>query len=269
VHSSGIVNPASRPQIKLVWIAPSRSAIGAIEEENRVFQALSTTTTRLFVPLLAGASLRDRAIGSIGALIGICAAGAFCLALFPQATPWIVAPIGASAVLLFAVPASPLAQPWSIVGGNVISAALGILIAGVVPQPALAAAVAVGGAILLMSLLRCLHPPGGAAALSAVIGGHSLQSGHAAHLLAPMLVNSLILVSIGWLFHRFSGHSYPHRAKPVEGKPVVPAAPGLHMADIDAALDDLGETFDISREDLALLLDRAELHAAARGTTKA
>ncbi len=234
-----------------------------------MFQALSTTTTRIFVPLLAGASLRDRAIGSIGALIGICAVGAVCLALFPQATPWIVAPIGASAVLLFAVPASPLAQPWSVVGGNGVSAALGVLVAGLMPQPALAAALAVGGAILLMSLLRCLHPPGGAAALSAVIGGHTLQSGHAGHLLLPVLANSVLLVAIGWLFHRFSGHSYPHRAKPVDGKAVVPAASGLLMADIDAALDDLGETFDISREDLALLLAHAEVHPAERGAAKA
>ena len=234
-------------------------------KENRVFRALSTTTIRLFVPLLAGASLRDRAIGSMGALIGIGIAGAACFILFPAATPWIVAPIGASAVLLFAVPASPLAQPWSIVGGNVISAAFGIIVAGLVPEPAAAAALAVGGAILTMSLLRCLHPPGGAAALSAVIGGHTLASGHAGHLLLPVAVNSLLLVAAGWAFHRFSGHSYPHRAAPVDGKPVVAAAPaGLLMDDIDAALDDLGETFDIGREDLALLLARAEVHAASR-----
>ena len=230
-----------------------------------MFRALSTTTHRLFVPLLAGASLRDRAIGSVGALIGIAVVGVLCVLFFPAATPWIVAPVGASAVLLFAVPASPLAQPWSIVGGNVLSAAFGVIVTGMVPEPALAAALAVGGAILIMSLLRCLHPPGGAAALSAVIGGHALQSGHAAHLLLPMLVNSLLLVAAGWAFHRFSGHSYPHRAAPVEGKPAVAsAATGVLMDDIDAALDDLGETFDIGREDLALLLARAEIHAASR-----
>ena len=83
-----------------------------------MLRALTTATTRLFVPLLAGASLRDRTIGSVGALIGIAVAGGVCLFFFPAATPWIVAPIGASAVLLFAVPASPLAQPWSIIGGN-------------------------------------------------------------------------------------------------------------------------------------------------------
>ncbi len=222
-------------------------------------------TGRLFVPLLAGASLRDRVMASIGALIGIGFVGLTCTALFPASMPWIVAPMGASAVLLFAVPASPLAQPWSIAGGNGISAIVGAIAAWVFPDPAIAAAVAVSLAILTMSLLRCLHPPGGAAALSAVLGGYALFSAHLIDFLVVVLVNSLLMVAIGWLFHRFSGHSYPHRAKPVEGKALAPApVSGLLMGDIDAALDDLGETFDISREDLALLLDRAEVHAAER-----
>jgi CBS domain-containing membrane protein len=221
--------------------------------------------SRVFVPLLAGASLRDRVIASIGAVLGIGFVGLTCVALFPSSIPWIVAPMGASAVLLFAVPASPLAQPWSIAGGNVISAIVGAIVAQAVPDPAIAAAVAVAGAILIMSLLRCLHPPGGAAALSAVLGGYALFSAHVVEFLVVVLVNSLLLVAIGWIFHRFSGHSYPHRAKPVEGKALSPApVSGLLLDDIDKALDDLGETFDISREDLALLLERAEVHAAAR-----
>lgn len=219
--------------------------------------------SRLFIPLLAGASLRDRMIGSIGALMGIGLAGLICAAMFPASMPWIIAPIGASAVLLFAVPSSPLAQPWSIVGGNAISAIVGIVVAQAISTPALAAALAVSTAILVMSLLRCLHPPGGAVALSAVLGWSTFAS-HVVDFLVPVLINSLVLVAIGMFFHRFSGHSYPHRARPVDGKALVPAPVGLQMADIDAALDDLGETFDISREDLALLLERAEVHAASR-----
>ncbi|WP_327197035.1 HPP family protein [Sphingopyxis sp. Root1497] len=219
--------------------------------------------SRLFIPLLAGASLRDRMIGSIGALMGIGLAGLICAAMFPASMPWIIAPIGASAVLLFAVPSSPLAQPWSIVGGNAISAIVGIVVAQAISTPALAAALAVSTAILVMSLLRCLHPPGGAVALSAVLGWSTFAS-HVVDFLVPVLINSLVLVAIGMFFHRFSGHSYPHRARPVDGKALVPAPLGLQMADIDAALDDLGETFDISREDLALLLERAEVHAASR-----
>ncbi|WP_447762239.1 HPP family protein [Sphingopyxis panaciterrae] len=212
---------------------------------------------------MAGASLRDRMVASAGALVGIGLAGAVCAALFPVSMPWLIAPIGASAVLLFAVPASPLAQPWSIVGGNFLSAVFGVVVAQAVREPALAAALAVSTAILVMSLMRCLHPPGGAAALSAVLGWQSF-SGHAGDFLVPVLLNSLLLVGIGMLFHRFSGHSYPHQAQPVGGKAVVHEPAGLLMDDIDGALADLGETFDISREDLVLLLARAEAHAATR-----
>lgn len=219
----------------------------------------------LFVPLLAGASLRDRLVACIGALMGIGIVGLTCTALFPASIPWIVAPIGASTVLLFAVPASPLAQPWSIVGGNGISAVIGVLVVQFVHDPAIAATVAVAAAILVMSLLRCLHPPGGAAALSAVLSAPLIEAGGAGSFLVPVLVNSLLLTAIGWLFHRYSGHSYPHRPAPVEGKALPPEpVSGLLMEDIDSALADLGETFDIGREDLALLLARAEVHAASR-----
>ncbi|WP_235534551.1 MULTISPECIES: HPP family protein [unclassified Sphingopyxis] len=220
-------------------------------------------SSRIFIPLLAGASLRDRVVASVGALVGISLAGLICAAMFPVTMPWIIAPIGASAVLLFAVPASPLAQPWSIVGGNVISGLFGVVVAQAIGEPAFAAALAVSTAILVMSLARCLHPPGGAVALSAVLGWQSF-SGHVVDFLVPVLLNSLILVAIGMLFHRFSGHSYPHRARPVDGKAVPQEPVGLLMDDIDGALADLGETFDISREDLALLLARAEAHAAER-----
>ncbi len=45
-------------------------------------------------------------------------------------------PDGASAVLLFGVPSSPLAQPWSIVGGNVLSALIGVTVGMLVPDAA-------------------------------------------------------------------------------------------------------------------------------------
>lgn len=219
--------------------------------------------SRIFMPLLAGASLRDRMIASVGALVGISLAGLICAAIFPASMPWIIAPIGASAVLLFAVPASPLAQPWSVVGGNFLSAIFGVLVAQAIGEPAFAAALAVATATLMMSLARCLHPPGGAVALSAVLGWADF-SGHITDFLVPVLLNSMILVGVGMLFHRFSGHSYPHRARPVDGKPIAEEPTRLSMDDIDRALADLGETFDISREDIALLLARAEAHAAAR-----
>ncbi len=93
------------------------------------------------------------------------------MALKADATlPALVAPMGASAVLLFAVPSSPLAQPWSILGGNIAAALVGVTTALLITDPFLASAVAIGVAIAAMMTLRCLHPPSGAIALTAVLG---------------------------------------------------------------------------------------------------
>jgi CBS domain-containing membrane protein len=223
-----------------------------------------------FVPILAGATLRDRLFACIGALIGVALTSVVsAMALDGSAPlPLLVAPIGASAVLVFAVPASPLAQPWSVLGGNVVSALVGVTAARFVPIPYLAVGVAVGGAILAMSLLRCLHPPGGAAALTAVIGGHAVLGAGYAFPFVPVGINSLILILTGIAFHRASGHSYPHRAIPIVGHELNASERGVpHPADIDLALADLGETFDVSREDLDLLFGRVEFHAAKRAAS--
>ncbi|HEX7783309.1 MAG TPA: HPP family protein [Sphingobium sp.] len=222
---------------------------------------------RLFKPLLAGATLSGRLLACAGAAIGIALTIVVC-AQFPMSTadlPIIVAPIGASAVLVFAVPASPLAQPWPVLGGNIISTLIGIAAARAIPDTAVAAGVAVGGAILAMSLLRCLHPPGGAAALTAVIGSPTIHAAGYAFAFAPVGLNSIALLSLAMFFHRMSGHSYPHEpALPPAERTVVREAAGFHMEDIDRALADLPDTFDISREDLDLLLSRAEIHAKER-----
>ncbi|WCM26949.1 HPP family protein [Sphingomonas sp. QA11] len=222
---------------------------------------LGNTLPRLFNPLLAGASLRDRLIACIGALIGIALTAFACtgLHLSMAELPFLLAPIGASAVLVFAVPASPLAQPWSVVGGNIVSAIAGVTMAHLMLPPMLAAGLAVSGAILAMSLLRCLHPPGGAVALTAVIGGPVIAGSGYLFALMPVATNSLALVLVGLLFHRFSGHSYPHRPAMAQDKHA-----GFHPEAIDQALADLGETFDVSREDLDLLLQRAAFHERER-----
>lgn len=221
----------------------------------------------IFKPILAGAQLWPRLVSVLGAIIGITLTIIICIQ-FPIAAadlPIIVAPVGASAVLVYAVPSSPLAQPWSVVGGNMLSTLVGVAAAQFIPQTALAAGVAVGGAIFVMSLFRCLHPPGGAAALTAVIGGGSIQAAGYSFAFAPVAINSIALVSLAMMFHRMSGHSYPHQpVVPSTVAPDLPAQSLLDMEDIDLALADMHESFDISREDLQQLLSQAELHAMQR-----
>lgn len=233
---------------------------------------------RFFVPILAGATWRDRAIACFGALVGISVTYLVCrltLGSFngeAAAThlPLLVAPMGASAVLLFAVPASPLAQPWPIIGGNTISALIGIAVALQMSDPVLAAGVAVALAIAAMSLCRCLHPPGGAAALLAVLGGSAVTDAGYLFALDPVAINAVLITAIGLLYHRLLRHNYPHRpvAAPVNTHGTRDAAPvsriGFTADDIDRALADLGEAFDIDRADLNRLLSRVELRALER-----
>jgi CBS domain-containing membrane protein len=210
--------------------------------------------------LLAGSNWRERAIASIGALLGIGLTALFStmVAGTPGTAALLAAPIGASAVLLFAVPTSPLAQPWPIVGGNIVSLLVGVAVAHVLGHGAFAAGLAVGLAILAMSVLRCLHAPGGGTALLPVLGGPAILAHGYAFAFVPVGLNAVLLVAVGLIFHRFSGHSYPHKAAPVAGRP------RLLAEDIDAALAETGEAFDVSVEDLQALLERAERHAEAR-----
>ncbi len=227
---------------------------------------------KLFVPIIAGATLGDRMIACLGALVGISLTGLICaLALgHGPALPLIVAPMGASSVLLFATPASPMAQPWPIIGGNTLSALCGILAHRLVPDPVLASGLGVGLAIAVMSLTRTLHPPGGAVALTAVIGGPAVTAAGFSFAFVPVALNCVVLVALGWVFHRVSRHSYPHvpAPQPASAHATQDPAPGLRTRfrdeDIDAALLELGESFDIHRKDLEQLLRHIERHARVR-----
>lgn len=213
--------------------------------------------------LLAGANWRERMIAALGAAIATGLAG-FGTALLAgsHAALLLAAPIGASAVILFAVPSSPLGQPWPVIGGTIVSVATGIFTARAIGHGAAAAGLAVGLSIVAMSALRCLHPPGGGCALLAVVGGPELLARGYGFALVPGGLNAVLLVLVGLAFHRLSGHSYPHRPAPAA------ADPRILPEDIDAALEQAHESFDVTREDLAALLEAAERHAIARRARK-
>jgi CBS domain-containing membrane protein len=223
---------------------------------------------RPFAPILPGATARDRAFACLGAVVGIGLAG-FVAALIHgdgEALPWIVAPMGASAVLLFAVPASPMAQPWPIIGGNSLSALIGFAVGQALGHGAIACGIGVGLAIGAMSMTRSLHPPGGAAALTGVLGSSLVDSAGWWFPLAPVALDAVLLVAVGWAFHRLSGHPYPHRQPPptLTRDPPPSARVGVRDEDLDAVLAGIGETFDIDREDLRLLLTELELQVLSR-----
>ncbi|WP_310027978.1 HPP family protein [Achromobacter deleyi] len=222
-----------------------------------------------FAPAPVGVNRREKLYGAVGALVGL-----FCTEwvgrhALGSANPWFIAPMGASAVLLFAAPASPLAQPWSILAGNLVSALIGVFCAQMIPVPGVAAAVAVALAIGAMFSLRCLHPPSGAVALTAVLGGPSVASLGYGFALWPVGLNSLILLCIAVAFNGALKRNYPRRhADPAPGhhtRDAVPSARlGFSRADLDDALSQRGELLDISKEDLEDIVLAAELRASVR-----
>jgi len=211
-------------------------------------------------PAPQAVNARERLRVVLGACLGLLCAALLSRLAMPASLPWLVAPIGASAVLVFGVPASPLAQPWAVVGGNTVSALAGIACMAWLPlAPLQTAAVAVALAIGLMFLLRCLHPPGGAAALLMV-----LTATHDWHFaFVPVALNSLLLVLAGMAYNTLTGRRYPHAqnvpavAPAPSGAQVAP--PRFGDAELDAVLARYNQVLDVPRDDLADLLHEAEL----------
>lgn len=225
-----------------------------------------------FLPGSTPVSPRERWRACLGALFGLAFTGLLCREWLGgnSLAASLIAPMGASTVLLFAVPASPLAQPWSIIGGNLVSALIGITCARLLPAPLPAAALAVSLSIGAMLWLRCVHPPSGAVALTAVLGGPAVHGAGYGFLLAPLGSNTLLLVAAALLFNNLSGRRYPHpQQAPRQGAHgTADVAPSRRLAftseDVDAVLREYDQVLDVSRDDLETLIDHIERRAWQR-----
>jgi CBS-domain-containing membrane protein len=120
-------------------------------------------------------------------------------------------PFGASAVLIFGAIKSPPAQPINFVGGHIVSAFVGVSVCQILhPWLWLAAGVAVATSIAAMHATRTLHPPGGATALIAVIGGEKIHSLGYYYVLMPVAAGVLILLVVALLVNNIPGsRKYP------------------------------------------------------------
>jgi len=219
-------------------------------------------------PLPTGKLERLRAV--IGACAGLFVTALATHMLAPQLAVYLIAPMGASAVLLFCVPGSPLAQPWAVVGGNTVSALVGVACFHLVPDVLLAAPLAGCLAIGAMFVLRCLHPPGGAVALTTVLGGHAVIEAGWTFALSPVAVNSVLIVVAALLYNNLTGRRYPHAPHAADrnvhatGDPTPNARLGITEDDLEAALVRYGEVLDVSRDDLLAIVDDARQRALQR-----
>lgn len=212
------------------------------------------------------ASHREKIVSGMGGFVGIFAVIFISAMLVEgQDIPLIVASMGASAVLLFAAPHGKFSQPWNLIGGHLISALVGVACARWIPDLYLAAALAVGLSITLMYYLRCIHPPGGATALMAVIGGPQIHALGFDYLLLPIGLNvGVILLAALAVNFLTAWRRYPaHLHRRLRSAPAGRATPMLHNSDFDYALRRIGSYVDVTYEDLETIYQLAEQHAQA------
>lgn len=205
----------------------------------------------------------------LGALIGLGLTGLFLLSphIDTELGLYLVAPFGASSVLLFAVPNSPLAQPWSAIVGNTVAAIVGVAVCLLVPDPALRIALAVGLAITATILCRAIHPPAGAVAMTAAMSPDAIATLGFWFALAPIAVGTITLVLLATVYARLTGRHYPFRQFDDPSKHGTEDRNpterlGLSEEELTAILERYSQSFNLGVEDLARLIGAAELQAA-------
>lgn len=221
-----------------------------------------------FWPQVILGSRRDRWVACTGAGLGVIATEWLSHRLLGVANPWFIASMGASALLLLAVPTSPMAQPWTLIGGNLVSALIGVSCARWIESPDLAAGMAVALSIGAMYPLRCLHPPGGAVAITAVLGGPGVRDLGFHFAVYPVLLNSVLLLLLALLINHLAGRRFPHRVLHAPDHDTADLRPservGTSRADLHAVLAERGEVLDISEDDLQEILLQTEMRAHRR-----
>ena len=148
-----------------------------------------------------------------------------------------------------------------------MSAAVGVTCAGWIPDPLLAGPMAVAIAIVVMYYLRCIHPPGGATALVAVVGGPQVHALGYGYLLQPVLVNVLVILAVAVLVnYPFAWRRYPLSLNPKrQSVPPLTSRSGekcvIAHSDLVYALSELDSFIDVSEEDLLRIYASAMRHA--------
>ncbi len=114
---------------------------------------------------------------------------------------FIMAPFGATAVLVFGLPNSPLAQPRNVIFGHLITAIIGVLFTQYVGVNATTLAIATGLGVTAMLLTKTTHPPAGANPILIMLSGQSWG-----FLATPVLSGALLIVLVGKFFQLMQQH---------------------------------------------------------------
>jgi CBS-domain-containing membrane protein len=175
----------------------------------------------------------------------------------------IAASIGSTAVLLFGIPHGPLSKPWPVIGGHLVSATIGVTCYKVFHQPMVASACAVGFSLAGMLYLRCMHPPGGATALFAVIGGAPVHQLGYDFVFFPIVITTVLLLLFVSLYNKvFHRLARPKKIINEGAEHNLAKSGGLTHEDFMSALREMDTFIDVTPEDLRDIFTLAMAHAS-------
>jgi len=203
-------------------------------------------------------SKSEKIVATIGAILGISITFYISYLLIGlEGAVFLVPSMGAAAVLLFAIPHGALSQPWALFMGNLVSACIGVASYMLVPNIFIAAGLAVGLSIGVMHLLNSIHPPGGATALVAVVGGPVIHDLGFMYVLSPIFINVLSMFVIAVVYNSiFDWRRYPismMRFVEKEMSRQEEVNSTLHSKHIEQAMKDMDLVVDVTIDDLKRL----------------
>lgn len=229
-----------------------------------MIQSIRDFVSRYLVADAAPLSTAERWRSTIAAFLGMALIEAM-LTVAPgdAAARHLLAPLGATSVILFALPHSPLGQPWSTAGGLVLSGLIGLASHQWIHPTWLAVAVALAAAVWLMARLRCIHPPGGA---MAVVFASGLGVGQGTAIEMSLLNTVAALLAALAINAAIPGRRWPQcfQETPGNRQPQAVQRPGINHDDLQYALTRIDAFLDITEDDLIQVYDLALCHAYER-----
>lgn len=204
---------------------------------------------------------------ALGMALGTLFAVWVCAQLFGmEVALHLIGPLGASAVLLFAVSSGALAQPWSIIGSYLCAGVVALLVARVLGRSLESACLAAGMTVILICWLRCLHPPAGGLAMSLVLADPaSVALGW--HELGAVMLGAGALLTFALAYNNATRTRYPKGALETPAPAFMPTSvenPGITAQDLQRALAEREQFFDVTPQELEDLIQASERHARRR-----
>jgi CBS-domain-containing membrane protein len=136
---------------------------------------------------------RKNFVGAIGALLGVAL-----LQLLAEgtSTPLLIAPFGATFILVFALPDSPLVKPKNVLGGYLISGFFGLAVLNSFGVNPWTLGLSVALALFAMQVTGTVHPPAGAVPLLVMFSEPEWS-----FLITPLLVGAVIILAFSRVYH--------------------------------------------------------------------